>query len=84
MIVAPIESTDASMVQALINEILSAKAQLVELDERYSQQQAITARLKAEGEDVNAAETQLRQDERQRADLCERLLILETGLDTLP
>lgn len=84
MIVAPIEGTDASMVQALINEILSARAQLVELDERYSQQQAITARLKAEGEDVNAAETQLRQDERQRADLCERLLILETRLDTLP
>lgn len=84
MIVAPIEGTDASMVQALINEILSARAQLVELDERYSQQQAITARLKAEGEDVNAAETQLRQDERQRADLCERLLILETRLDTIP
>lgn len=72
------------MVQALINEILQARAQLVELDERCAGQRETVVLLKAEGEDVDAAETQLRQDERQRADLCDRLLILETRLDTLP
>lgn len=72
------------MSRAVIEELRRVRAHLVEVDARCAERQALIERLKAEGGDVNAALDRLRRDERERADLCDTLLILEGRLDQRP
>jgi hypothetical protein len=72
------------MSRAVIEELRRVREQLVEIDARCTERRALIQRLKVERADTSVALTRLRQEERERADLCDHLLVLEGRLDQRP